>query len=159
MIDTNHPSTLNCNNINLENDPSAHKVMKKPVTVQVTFAVEDGETQTLEGAVKYKEDDAILTGVEGEKWTVRKEKFIKAYSPIPPVKAGEDGPYRKNPIVVIAKQMHTNFTVNVSKSKDSLAGQPGDWFLQYKTGSYGIVSQSIFSKTYLILDEDGQHMM
>lgn len=145
---------INCNNINLENDPSAHKVVKRSVTVQVTFAVVDGEIQTLEGPVKYKKDDAILTGVEGEKWPVRKEKFLKTYSPVPSVNAGENGPYRKNPIVVIAKQMDTAFTVNVSRSKDALTGQLGDWLLQYETGSYGIVSQSIFSRTYTIMDND-----
>ncbi len=154
MIDTNHPSTLNCNNINLENDPSAHKVMKKPVTVQVTFAVESGELLTHEGPVKYQKGEAILTGVEGEKWPIRKEKFFKTYSPVPPVNAGENGPYRKNPIVVFAKQMNEAFTTNVSWSKDTLAGHPGDWLIQYDTGSYGIVSQSIFSKTYTVLDEE-----
>ncbi len=61
MVDANYPNTLNCNNINLENDPSAHRVMKIPVTVQVTFAMEDGEIQTLEGSVKYQKCDAILT--------------------------------------------------------------------------------------------------
>ena len=51
---------------NLRADPRALRVCKKPIPVRVEFATADGTCTTLEGPVRYRAGDAILTGVRSE---------------------------------------------------------------------------------------------
>jgi len=127
-------------------------VRKRSVSVGVEFAEADGVCQTKEGDVSYKVGDTILTGVEGEQWPIERLKFNATYDAIPPTKHGEDGQYRKKPIQVYALQMNEPFYVNVSWADDRLEGKPSDWLLQYGEGDYGIVSKSIFDKTYKVIE-------
>ena len=101
----------------------------------------------------YRPGDAILTGVEGEQWPIEREKFDASYEPVAPTCPGEDGRYVKKPISVWALQMDEPFFVTVSWSNDRLEGQAGDWLLQYGEGDYGVVKNSVFQKTYEVLEQ------
>ena len=49
-------------------DPRALHVCKRLVPVPVAFALADGVCETLEGPVHYQKGDALLTGVQGERY-------------------------------------------------------------------------------------------
>ncbi|HEX8168345.1 MAG TPA: PGDYG domain-containing protein [Beijerinckiaceae bacterium] len=129
-------------------DPRALRVCKKPIPVQVEFAAADGVCETLEGPVRFRAGDAILTGVEGERWPVRREMFLSGYEPVPPVRAGENGSYRKRPTVAYALRLDRPRDVPVSWQDDPLHGRAGDWLLHYADGTYGVVRDPIFRKSY-----------
>lgn len=138
------------NHLHLDADAKALSVQKKAIRVGVIFAESDGICETKEGDVAHKPGDAILTGLEGERWPIERSKFDATYEPISPTKAGESGSYAKRLIEVYALQMNDPFYVNVSWEAGRLEGKPGDWLLQYNSNDYGIVSKSIFGKTYEI---------
>jgi len=138
------------NDIDLSRSKNAMEAIKSSVAIEVFFALDDGICITKEGDVSYKAGDAIMTGTEGERWPIERSKFDTSYEPIAPTKQGENGLYNKKPIAVYALQMDKPFYVTVSWAEDRLEGQPGDWLLQYGENDYGIVSQSIFEKTYEI---------
>jgi len=142
---------LNGNVLDLANNAQAKKVQKKPMPVAVCFADSDGVCQTKEGDVYYKKGDAIMTGVEGEKWPIERRKFDDTYEAVLPTKHGDDGQYSKKPIGVLALQMNEPFYVNVSWADDQIEGKSGDWLVQYAPDDFGVVSQSIFEKTYQII--------
>ena len=139
------------NDLNLAVDPRAQRVQKKSMPVAVCFADSDGVCQTKEGDVSFKAGDAILTGVEGEQWPIIREKFDETYAPVNPTKKDSNGKYVKKPILVYALQMDEPFYVHVSWADDRIEGQPGDWLLQYGHDDYGVVSETIFDKTYQII--------
>lgn len=128
-------------------DPRAVKVRKRPATVSVAFADTDGMLSTLEGKVAYRTGDAILTGVEGEHWPVRLPVFLASYSPAAAL-PGQPGTYFKKPMDVLALQLTEELVVVVGWQDDLLHGNPGDWLLQYGPGDYGIVTPLIFAQTY-----------
>jgi len=130
---------------------NALSVQKKAISVAVTFAETDGVCETKEGNVSYRAGDAIMTGVEGEQWPIVRSSFDATYEPIAPTRTGENGNYSKKPITVYALQMDEPFYVDVSWGSGRLEGKPGDWLLQYASDDYGIVSKSIFEKTYEII--------
>ncbi len=66
--------------MDLRNEPKAITVMKKPVPVKVEFATEDGVMQTKEGPVRYEKGQAILTGVQGERWPMPRERLEATYN-------------------------------------------------------------------------------
>src|SRR4051794_41552182 len=78
-------------------DPRAPRVTKKPTPVQVEFAAADGVCETLEGPVRFRAGDAILTGVQGERWPVRRDLFMAGYQAVPPTPTGEAAGNRKIP--------------------------------------------------------------
>jgi hypothetical protein len=47
--------------------------------------------------------------------------------------------------------MDENFEVQLADGKSVLHGKRGDWLVDYGDGSLGIVSQTIFDVTYLIV--------
>jgi len=142
------------NNLNLVHIKNAKHVQKKAVPVQVTFATADGVCETKEGLVAYKAGDAIMTGVEGEQWSIQRGKFDDTYMPISPTYKGIDGLYVKKPLIVYALQITEPFYVTVSWAKDKIQGKPGDWLVQYFENDYGIVDQTIFAKSYDIIKHD-----
>ncbi len=123
-------------------------MVKRPISVRVSFALQDGTCQTLEGPVGYRIGDAVLTGVRGEHWPVRRDLFVASYSPVPPTVAGQDGLYRKNPSVALALQLDRDTRVPVGWQPDALHGHPGDWLLRYDDGSHGVLQDAIFRETY-----------
>ena len=131
---------------------AALRVVKRPVAVRVVFAREAGVCATLEGEVGYRAGDAVLTAQTGESWPVGRESFLASYVPDPPVRAGEDGVYRKRPIVSLALRLRAPMTVKVGWRDDPLDGKVGDWLLQYADGTYGVVADAIFRDTYVMAD-------
>src|SRR5262245_708296 len=107
---------------------------KLPVDVVVEFAATPGQLQTLEGPVGYAAGDALLTGSVGDRWPVRREKFMQTYAPAGDGRSGEPGIYRKRPLVVHALQMQERFTVTVGPGSSTIKGRPGDWLVQYSPG-------------------------
>lgn len=132
----------------LTSNPQALRVCKKPIPVQVEFATVDGVCETLEGPVRYRAGDAILTGIKGERWPVRRGTFLSSYEPAAPTRAGEDGTYRKASSVAYALRVDRAREVPVSWQDDPLRARPGDWLLQYPDGSYGVLQDDIFRDSY-----------
>ena len=91
----------------LRAEPRALRVIKQAVPVKAVFAREDGVCKTLEGDVGYRAGDAILTATSGESWPVKRQAFLDSYRPDAPVKAGEDGAYRKTPSLTLALRLTT----------------------------------------------------
>ena len=77
--------------IDLAADPASVPVQKLPVPVQVRWMLQDGVCRTLEGEVNYRAGDPVLTGDEGEQWTMPSAAFASAYEPVPPLAVGSDG--------------------------------------------------------------------
>lgn len=129
-------------------DPRALHVCKKAIPVRVAFAADEGVCETLEGAVRYRAGDAILTGIKGERWPVRRDLFLASYDPVPPTLAAEDGRYLKAPAVARALRVDRAYEVPVNWQRDPLHARPGNWLLHYADGSFGVLQDSIFRESY-----------
>lgn len=132
----------------LDANPNALRVCKKPVAVRVEFVTADGVCETLEGPVRFRAGDAILTGSQGEHWPVRRDLFLSSYEPVPPTQAGESGSYRKAPVVAYALRLEQPRDVPVGWQDDPLHGRRGDWLLHYADGSRGVIRDAIFRESY-----------
>jgi PGDYG protein len=132
----------------LRDDPNALRVCKRPDPIFVMFSQKDGVCATLEGPVRYRSGDAILTGVQQEKWPVAREAFLANYMPVPPTSPGADGRYAKRPSVTLALPIEREIKVPVGWRADPLLGLPGDWLLQYADGAHGVVRNEIFLASY-----------
>jgi len=142
----------NPDRFDLDHNPHALRVCKKPVPVDVEFATTDGICKTLEGEVHFRAGDALLTGGQGERWPVRHDLFSSSYQPVPPTRNGENGTYRKRPAIAHALRLTAPADVSVSWQHDPLHGQAGDWLIRYADGSHGIVQDQIFRDTYAPAD-------
>ena len=71
------------------NGSEGMKAIKKPVTIEFEFAKEDGVMETLEGRMRYKKGDAIITGVMGEKYPCRRDIFEQTYDIVSDLEASE----------------------------------------------------------------------
>ena len=131
----------------LEVDPRAVRVIKRPINIKVTFAKADGICQTLEGPVDYLSGDAILTGIANENWPVVRAMFDKRYEPAEGTAFGSDGNYVKKPLEVFALRLEMQLDVTLAAG-GVLHGETGDWLLQYGPTDYGIVRDDIFRSTY-----------
>ena len=138
--------------VDLSADPAALRARKCPVQVAVEFATADGTLKTREGPVQYRRGDALLTGIEGERWPVTRRTFEASYEPVAPLRPGKPGHYRKQPQVVWAKPMREPFTVTRDQGRGVLRGQAGDWLVQYAPGDQGVVGAAVFAQTYELLD-------
>lgn len=130
--------------------PRALQVMKLPVPVKVCFAMSPGTLKTKEGDVTYTRGDALLTGVEGDSWPVQRSIFDATYEPIEGTRSGSAGIYVKKPIRVWAIQLDHAEDVWIGRGTNRLHGMRGDWLVEYSGERFGVVSQDIFQKTYLI---------
>jgi hypothetical protein len=143
---------LELKDVDLRTDPGAHPVVKDE-TVMVEFAVEDGELMSLEGPNRYARGDALITSSTGERWVVSRERFNLKYMPADAqLVLGKPGSYRNRPALVLAKQMHTPFSIARSAAGDVLQGAAGDWVMQYAPGDYGVVQAQRFAKVYRRVD-------
>lgn len=123
------------------------KYYKLPIPVVVKFAEQAGEICTLEGVVKYKRNDAILTGVHGEQWPVERATFEQNYLPILPTTKGENGSYVKSKVQVEAYQLESTVSIRI-KNNNVLKGNVGDWLIKDTNGNIWIVDNEIFNITY-----------
>lgn len=147
------PAPLDRSGLDVATQPGAVRAHKRPLPVQVRFATEAGKLQTLEGPVRYRPGDALLTGAAGERWPVTRARFDRSYRPEPPTQAGQAGRYVKQPVTVWALRMDTPFSVRVGHARDPIVGGPGDWLVQYGADDYGVISATIFEQTYERLDD------
>ena len=132
----------------LRDDPAASRVVKDEM-VQVEFAAEAGELMSLEGPNRYLPGDALITGATGERWVVSRARFDAKYVPAQAdLTAGQSGPYRNLPSVVLAKRMEQPFAIARSANGDVLHGAAGDWVMQYAPGDYGVVQARRFDAVY-----------
>jgi hypothetical protein len=129
----------------LTRDSRAWRVLKRPVVVAVRFAAEDGTCGTLEGPVRYRSGDALVTGTVGEQWPIARERFDETYERV------AEGQYRKRPAVAYALCLQTAMRVPLGGEGDVLDAQQGDWLLQYDDGGYGIVDPDVFEQAYEVL--------
>ena len=138
---------MHLNAVDLNNDAVAAPFVKRE-TVQVTFAPAAGELLSREGPNRYAEGDALVTGSDGDLWSVSRNRFDARYEALSPLSHGDDGVYRSKPLPVLARQMTVAFTLARSAGGDLLRGKPGDWLLQYAPGDYGIVDRDKFARVY-----------
>ncbi len=131
-------------------DPAHVRATKRETAVSVRFAKEPGPVLTREGIVHAKAEDAIITGVDGERWPVSAEKFDDKYQALEPTQHGESGVYVTLPNEVLALRMAEPFAVVLVDGQSTLTGRPGDWLVDYGDGSFGIVAADIFAQTYAI---------
>lgn len=54
------------------------RVRKKPIVLKAERATEKGSIETFEGTMYYHKGDYILTGIQGERYPVKK-KFLKKH--------------------------------------------------------------------------------
>jgi len=136
----------------LAHEPAARTARKTPVPVEVEFAVSAGTLATAEGPVAYDSGDALLTGPAGERWPVPRTRFLRDYEVVDGSRAGGPGRYRKRPGEVRALRMNAPFTVTLPDGRGTLAGDAGDWLVQYAPGDQAVVAASIFAATYELVD-------
>ena len=139
---------------NLQNHPDKKFAIKRPIPVNAFFTKTDGVCETQEGLVHFKAGDAIAEGNHGDQWPIQRLKFLSNYEPVPPTSVGETGLYVKKPSKVLALQLTAPMEVSVGWQNDPLHANPGDWFVQYASGDYGIIKSHIFKETYEIIDEN-----
>jgi len=121
---------------------------KRSVEVEVQFASRATAIQAREGLVHARPTDAVLSSADGGQWVVPHEHFAEKYRAVPPTPEGVDGRYVSLPYSVMAVPMSGEFEVLLADGISLLRGQPGDWLVDYGDGSFGIVSEEIFRKTY-----------
>lgn len=138
--------------VDLSEDRGARRARKRAVAVDVEFASAAGTLSTTEGPVKYSIGDALLSGTEGERWPVARDRFDTSYVAVAPTRPGKPGRYRKRPTVVWAKPMVAAFDVTLDRERGILHGRPGDWLLQYAPSDFAVVSARVFAQTYELLD-------
>ena len=120
------------------------------VLVQVTFADKALDIETLEGPVKCKAGDAIVTGVHAERWPIERLRFLSTYDAAEGVVMFQPGLYRRKPTVVTARQLLAPMTIELSGGRGALAAKAGDWLIHGGEGDQWIVADLIFQKTYTL---------
>ncbi len=128
--------------IDLRADSAAHPYVKDEI-VSVTFAHADGQMQSSVGINHYRAGDALVTGSNGDTWSVSRDRFDARYAP-----TAVSGKFRAQRNEVLAKQMHVKFSIARSAGGDVLQGAAGDWLLQYAPGDFGIVDAARFASVY-----------
>lgn len=122
--------------------------MKRPIPIDVEFASHAGTLQTLEGEVGYEAGDALMTGVKGERWPIRRQRFESTYAPVAPTQMGESGQYLKKPVEVSARQAKGVETIELQAGAGTLQARPGDWIVTAPDGHQWVVANDIFHATY-----------
>lgn len=139
------------NKLDVRNQPGAFRALRRPHLVEVEFATADGEVGTLEGAVRYRSGDALLTGLEGERWPVARERFFGSYDAEPPTQPGGNGRYRRRNGSVWAWRTDQVMDVVLSEGRGSLHAEPGDFLVQFESGDMAVMPPPIFAKSYQAL--------
>jgi hypothetical protein len=138
---------LELQDVDLRHEPAARPYVKQE-TVDVTFAMQAGQRESSVGFNRYGAGDALLTGADGDCWSVSRDRFDAGYEPLPPTSPGHPGRYRNRPRAVLALRMTQAFRCTRSPGGDWLQGNAGDWLLQYAPGDRGIATHARFSLVY-----------
>ena len=139
---------MNIVTVDLENDAQAVRVQKSEC-VSVSFATEAGELQSREGPNKYGVGDAVVQSAAGDRWVVNRPRFEAKYEAVAPTIMGCNGAYMALPQVVLAKLMHTDFSLHRKPGGDLLHGRAGDWVLQYALNDFGVCEKTRFAQVYV----------
>lgn len=140
-------SVLELDRIDLRADGVARRFVKRE-TVSVEFAITSGVLMSRVGPNSYLPGDAVVTGADGDRWCVSRERFDVGYAPLPDVAPGAPGRYQNRPRLILARQMSEAFRCRRAAGGDWLAGRAGDWLLQYAPGDYGIAADARFRLVY-----------
>jgi len=140
-------ATLNFDGLDLRRDPLAGWWVKNE-SVEVVFARTAGVVASREGGNHYRANDALVTGSNGDRWSVSRDRFDARYEPAGNLIHGSDGTYRNKPLPVLARQIGEDFAVHRAIGGDLLQGRAGDWLLQYAPGDWGVVEKEKFSRVY-----------
>ncbi len=114
----------------------------------VEFAAQAGNLQTLEGLVSYEIGDALVTGIQAERWPVPRAYFETAYEPAGKGRFGQNGQFRRRPERVLAVKLRVPTQVKLSEQRGTLSGKAGDWLIERASGERSIVAGGIFALTY-----------
>lgn len=130
--------------------PGAFLAVKRPVPVTVEFAETDGVLDTREGEVRYQAGDALLSGIEGERWPVQRVRFLESYDPVAPLRAGDGdgGAYVKRQKEVWAWRAGAAIEIALSDQRGTLQANAGDVIVDYGGGDLAVVAASIFEASY-----------
>ena len=132
--------------------PAAY--VKKPLAVQVSFATSAGILRTLEGPVAYERGDALATGVAGERWPIRRDRFERTYSPADAGGAmGLDGRFTRIPVVVQARRVDGACCVGLPEGRGILEAKTGDWIVAAPDGEVWVVDDGIFRESYAPMEQ------
>lgn len=126
--------------------------MKRSLPAAVRFAASAGALQTLEGLVRYAPGDALMTGVAGEHWPIRRPEFESSYEPCDAQSMGADGHYCKRAMPVFAQQLVQASTIPLDGERGALEGKRGDWLLRDASGRVWVVADAVFRMSYAALD-------
>ena len=129
----------------VRSDLSHITARKRELSVQVHFAETDCVVPTREGPVQAHAGDAIVTGVFGETWPVRRERFAEKYREVAPAQ------FVSVPKQVLALEMKAPFAVVLADGVSTLHGDTGDFLIAYNDGSLGVVAGVIFPVIYEIV--------
>jgi len=133
--------------VDLRTDSAAQAYIKQEI-VTVEFAAQPGRLTSQVGFNSYQAGDALLTGTDGDRWCVTRDRFDAGYDPLAPLLPGAPGKYRNRPRPVLARQMAEPFRCERRAGGDWLQGRAGDWLLQYAPGDHGIAAQARFALVY-----------
>lgn len=136
----------------LSSIPGAFRAKKLPVPVEVVFAEAAGSLATREGWVAFQAGDALLTGIERERWPVQRNRFLQTYQALPPMNDGDPGRYVKRPLVVWCLRADADTTVQLIGDRGQLHAMAGDIIVQYQPGDLAVVSASIFRGSYQVCE-------
>jgi len=126
----------------------AFRARSKLVIVEISFAEQSGTMQTLEGPVAYAPNDALVTGVNGERWPIPRERFNISYQPVEETEPGKPGKYMKIPREVWAWRADRPLEIALPQGTGNLHAQSGDFIVQYAPGDLAVVKADIFAKIY-----------
>lgn len=129
-------------------NPKSFRARKQMVEHEVRFLTDAGVVETREGLVRHDAGDALLIGLEGERWPVPRARFIESYLAVPPTRMGEDGRYKKKPQEVWALYVETMIDVDLPDNRGTLHARPGDVIVQNAPGDHAIIGSTIFEKSY-----------
>lgn len=140
-------SVLELEGVDLLTDAAARRFVKHE-TVSVEFAAASGVLMSRVGPNSYLPGDALVTGADGDRWCVSRDRFEAGYVPLTGVAPGASGQYRNRPREILAKQMTEAFRCRRTAGGDWLEGRAGDWLLQYAPGDHGIAADARFRLVY-----------
>jgi hypothetical protein len=133
--------------VDLRTDSAAASYVKHEI-VGVQFATVAGVLISRVGPNHYEAGDALVTGLDGDRWCVSRDRFDLKYEVIGGGSHGQNGRYQNKPVPVLARQMSESFRCQRTSGGDWLQGQAGDWLLQYAPGDHGVAAQARFAQVY-----------
>jgi hypothetical protein len=143
------------NPVDISLEPGAFRAARRLYLVEVEFAEAAGTLATLEGEVRYRAGDALLTGQEGERWPVARDQFLATYEAAAPTRPGTAGTYRRREGTVWAWRADRMLDVVLSDGRGSLRANAGDLLVQFDSGDIAVMPEHIFRRSYRPLSEPG----